>query len=171
MSAFTKIVDPATVQATPKRFDLTASEPQRRTIAQRLDLLDLPVFTARLALCREAGADILRLEGEIEAAVVQRCVATLEPVESAVAHGFVERYGTEPEGPADEIVVQADEDADLDRLPPGGLDIAEIAVQHLSLALDPYPRAPGAEPGWSGAGEGEPEGPFAKLKVLKGGKG
>jgi len=57
-------------------------------------------------------------------------------------------------------------------LPAEGIDLGELVVQELAVALDPYPRAPGAEvPEAYRPPEVEEEsGPFAALKVLKGDK-
>ena len=47
----------------------------------------------------------------------------------------------------------------------GAADLAEALAQQLSLAIDPYPRAPGAEmPDLEGGGA---HGPFATLLKLK----
>lgn len=174
MSAFSHIIDPATVQAKQRHFKLAPDEAQRTAIAKRLELPDLPAFTAEIGLQREKGSETLRLTGHVRARVVQSCVATLEPVESEIDHPFVERYSPDAELGDSEIVVDADEETDIDLLPEDGLDVAEIAVQHLSLALDPYPRAPGAEAGGDAAladsPDDVPSGPFAGLAVLKGGK-
>ena len=53
----------------------------------------------------------------------------------------------------------------------GQIDLGELAVVHLALGLDPYPRAPGAAfkaPSWvEKDGKSEPESPFAVLAQLK----
>jgi uncharacterized metal-binding protein YceD (DUF177 family) len=57
-------------------------------------------------------------------------------------------------------------------LGPEGLDLGEVAAEELSLALDPYPRKPGARLEKSRYGESEEEAekgrnPFAVLAGLK----
>ena len=52
----------------------------------------------------------------------------------------------------------------------GAIDLGEAAAQTLALALDPYPRSPGAAAALKEAGvigEGE-AGPFGGLAALKG---
>ena len=70
----------------------------------------------------------------------------------------------EPDGEGDvELDLEADDPPDV--LDAETLDLARYLVEHLALALDPFPRKPGAvfEPP-VGA---EPESPFAVLKALK----
>lgn len=175
MSEFSKIVEPETIQARQRTFHLAPDSAQRAAIAKRLEVPGLPEFTADIALIREQGSDILRLTGHIQAKIVQRCVSTLEPVESEIDYPFIERYTADIDaGSSDgEIVIDQADDLDIDTLPPDGLDVADITVQHLSLALDPYPRSPAADDkaGSLQTGDGPPSGPFAKLALLKGGRG
>ncbi len=57
---------------------------------------------------------------------------------------------------------------------PGGIDLGEAVAQQLALALEPYPRAPGAalpeEPCARTGGARAAEGPFAALESLKRGR-
>ena len=64
-------------------------------------------------------------------------------------------------------------DFDAEPLEEDRLDLAEIAAEELYLALDPYPRAPGARvSAGDNGGENGPArtGPFAALAALKGKK-
>jgi hypothetical protein len=65
-------------------------------------------------------------------------------------------------------VEPSDGDEDPDDLPAeaGAVDMGEALAQQLSLALDPYPRAPGAELP-AEATDGGAHGPFAALAKLK----
>jgi hypothetical protein len=59
-----------------------------------------------------------------------------------------------------------DEWDDVELVDDGAIDIGELAVQYLSLSLDPYPRKPDAS--WPATGaEAEPASPFAVLRGLK----
>jgi hypothetical protein len=72
---------------------------------------------------------------------VQNCVVSLEDFSAAVDERFTvrcvpdgeESHDPDPEAP-DEITYVN-----------GVLDLGEAAAEQLALALDPYPRAPGAE--------------------------
>lgn len=85
-----------------------------------------------------------RLEASLGATVVQDCVVTLEPVATRIdetvarryVEGFREAEGSEAEVPGD----------DVEGLP-ASLDLHEVMVEALALALPPYPRAEGVELG------------------------
>ncbi len=75
-------------------------------------------------------------------------------------------------GPAGqgEVLVDPEGVDPAEPLPAEGIDLGELVVQELAVALDPYPRKPGAEvPAEYRPPEVETkEGPFAALKALKG---
>ncbi len=89
-------------------------------------------------------------DGVLAAAVVQVCVVTLEPFEAAVGERFHVRFVPEDEargeGKLDDDGFDDDPDAP-DTIPYDGraIDLGEAAVEQLALALDPFPRKPGAE--------------------------
>ncbi len=171
MTEFSMIIAPENLAREGRTARLQPGTEQLGAIAERLELVDLPAFTADIDLRWEGAGETLRLAGRLIATVVQRCVVTLQPVSADIDYSFVERYLLEPAETDDEILVSVDEELDLDVIPETGLDIADIAVQHLSLALDPYPRHPDAEEQTEARADlDEPTGPFAKLAVLKGGK-
>ena len=71
--------------------------------------------------------------------------------------------------PKDEETELAEEDCDTAFFSGDSIDIGEAVAETLALALDPFPRAPGADERLRDAGvldEGE-TGPFAILKALK----
>ncbi|HEX7970110.1 MAG TPA: YceD family protein, partial [Stellaceae bacterium] len=73
----------------------------------------------------------------------QACVVTLEPVAARVEDSFALLYGAAEEEGAEEVVLSGEVEL-VEPLPDRLLDIGEVVAQQLSLALDPYPRAPGA---------------------------
>lgn len=171
MSDFSHIVMPDAVPREGRTVRLRPSEEQLSAIAERLELVELSSFTADIDLRWEGVGETLRLAGRLVASIVQRCVVTLQPVFAEIDFPFVERFALESPDLEEEILVSADEELDRDVIPAEGLDVADIAVQHLSLALDPYPRHPDAEEQAEANDEPDvPTGPFAKLAVLKGGK-
>jgi len=141
---------------------IVASPAERAAVARRLDLVALDLLEADLRLRLVAGGTVLEIVGTIEAAVVQTCVVTLEPVPARlslpveIAYALT-RGATDDEEPLDPGAPEP--------LPPEGLDLGEEVVQTLSLGLDPYPRAPGAA--LPEEASSAPEHPFAKLKDLK----
>ena len=126
---------------------------------------------------RKGGAGMLRLSGHLSAEVSQACVATLEPVASRIEADYTVLYSLEP-GPAPasadaerpsmaEVVVDPEAEDPPEALGPAGLDLGEAVAQQLAVALDPYPRAPGALLDGTGAVDTSPRGGFAVLETLK----
>jgi uncharacterized metal-binding protein YceD (DUF177 family) len=145
---------------------LTATPEECAALARRFGILAVERLQGELVLRPEPGGTI-RVRGSLEAAVVQNCVVTLEPVPQAVREEVDWRFLPSDREPADE--------ADgPDEIPTenGVMELGEALAEQLSLALDPYPRAPGASlpPELTEAPDAEQEvrrNPFA---VLKGGK-
>lgn len=164
---FSRIVEPSKLPAGGSSYVLEPSVEERAALAERFDLLSLDGFRAGLRLVPVEGSAVLRLTGTIEARVVQRCVVTLKPVESAleVPVDIVLR-------PADTLTDEIDHEEDVEPYWDDSIDIGEIAVEELALALDPYPRSAEAGPrGEAAHVEGEPSpGPFDALASLRGKK-
>lgn len=142
---------------------IVASPAERAAVAKRLDLLALDRLQATLNLRLIAGGTLLEIAGRIEAAVVQSCVVTLEPVPADLSLPVEIAYALTRAAP-EEDEESVDPNAP-EPLPLGGLDLGEEVVQLLSLGLDPYPRAPGAALPQEAASA--PDHPFAKLRELK----
>ena len=177
-------VSPERLGEAPYETRVVASEAERAALAARLGLLELVRLEARLTLRRGAPGARLRLEGHLEAEVVQACVVSLEPVAGTIEADFVQVYQLEPpleasaleapSGAAPEVTVgPGSEDEDPEPLEGGELDLGEAVAQELALALDPYPRAPGTRVPEAYRAEDQGEGeagrhrPFAALKALK----
>ena len=111
----------------------------------------------------------MRVEGEVSARITQTCVVSLEPfevdVEEPVEARFLPRDAKRPapESGADEFVDPDEPDEIVD----GRVDLGKLASEFLTLALDPYPRKPGAAfaPPADLAEEGSP---FSGLKPTSG---
>lgn len=141
---------------------LEATPAEREALAARLGLLGLDALTAEIDLAPAPGG-ALRARGTLRAAVVQECVVTLDPVPQSVEAPIDWRILPPGEEPSDELDDGPDE---IESEPDGSVDLGEALVQDLALALDPYPRAPGAELP-SGASDGKAS-PFAALRALGG---
>lgn len=117
-------------------------------IAARLQLEALTTFAASFALSRAEDSPIIGVEGSLKAEIRQLCVVTLEPFDSSVSEAFSASFTTErpasEEG--EEIIVDAASDDEPEPISRGRIELGELAVQMLSLALDPYPRRPGVPP-------------------------
>ncbi len=106
------------------------------------------------------------------ATVVQDCVITLDPVTTRIDETLRRTYLSDYETPdADDAEMPEDDTADP---LPTALDLYDVALEALALALPPYPRAPGAELGsvvYTEPGEApltdEAARPFAGLAAMR----
>lgn len=170
---FSYPVDAASLPARGVVRRIAPDDEERAAIAERLGLQALEAFEIEIAVTPWRG-DGARLSASFEADVVQTCVVTLDPVPQHVSDRFEVTFlppdRIVPPQPGDEIEVSAgEEDAPEPLGGPAGtvLDAGELAVQYLSLALDPYPRAPGAQLPDAATGNGGEVSPFAALAALK----
>jgi uncharacterized metal-binding protein YceD (DUF177 family) len=146
---------------------LEATEAERTALAQRFGILALPALAAEVRLRRIRAGRYIEADLHFTAEVVQSCVVTLEPVAAAIDDRARELYG--PIGgsakPADEVLVDPDSPEPIEG---ASLDLGEAVAQHLALAIDPYPRAPGAAgPAPEAGGPAERPSPFQGLAALK----
>jgi len=153
--------------ALAQRIEANAAE--REAVARRLGLEALHELSADLTVRARAGGRLIEVEGDLHARLTQQCVVTLEPVESEVEERFMQRFTTDPDfAQSDEIVVDVEEEDVPEPVEGETVDLGEALVQQLALALDPYPRKPGAEIEWR-EGDADESNPFAVLKQLKSG--
>ncbi len=149
--------------------DISATADERAALARRFDLVEIGKLEARLTLRRTRGKARVRLAGHLSADVTQSCVVSADPVGSQIEKDFTVIYGDVDHG--SEVLIEPEGDADFEPLPDGPLDLGETVAQELALALDPYPRAPGAaveSPANGGDAPPEPrQNPFAVLAKLK----
>lgn len=129
-------------------FAIEADATERAALAKRLGLLSLESLNASGTLETITGGKGGMLRGRFRAHVTQACIVTLEPVPAAIEDGFSLDYAV-----AEQAAIVAPKEVDIDLEvgdPPeplvnGRVDVGEVVAEHLALALDPYPRAPGVE--------------------------
>lgn len=168
---FSRPVRADTVGEAPRAIEIEANEAERRALGERFGLQAVERLTARFALSRVAAG--ILAEGQVQAAVVQSCVATAEPVPATVDER-VRLLFSDAATDGEEVELG---EADLDVLPMDGgtVELGEAAAETLALALDPFPRAPDAEAALRAAGVRTEEearlerSPFAALKDRLGG--
>jgi hypothetical protein len=139
---------------------LEAGPAEREALARRLGLLVLHALVADLRLVPDVEGAV-RVTGRMTAELDQECGISLAPVRQSVAEGVAWRLLPEGMEPTD-----GEHDPDDIESEQGAADLGEALAQQLSLAIDPYPRAPGAELP-EGLGDQEAHGPFASLLKLK----
>ena len=162
---FSRRIDGLRLDAGGETFEIVANVEERAGLARRFDLLELGRLKATVKVMPMAGG-FYRLAATLEAALVQACTVTLEPVPSRIAESFSLSFG--PVDEAGEIVLDGESEP-VEPLEDGMIDIGEAVAQQLSLALDPFPRAPGAaiEIESIVSNESSRESPFAALARLK----
>lgn len=109
-------------------------------LARRMQLPGILALRCAFRLVR-LTADIILAEGRLRAKVVQTCVVSLDDFAADIDERFRIRFV-----PAGQESDDPDPESDDEIGYTGGmLDLGEAAAEQLALALDPYPRAPGAE--------------------------
>lgn len=137
-------------------FDVEAAPDELPAIAARLHVVALARLGCAFKL-RRVGATTIEAQGVLQAQVTETCVVSLDPFGHDVREEFTLYFV--PAGTEDDDL---DPEA-IDEIPYSGsaIDLGEAAVEQLALALDPYPRKPGAA--LSAEHAAEPPGPFAAL--------
>ena len=125
---------------TGQTFTVEADAAECAAIAERLLLPAVAQLRCRWDL-RTGQKGSVEANGLLEAEVTQECVVTTEPFTARVAEAFSVRFviaGRESD--------DADDPDEPDELTYDGatLDLGEASIEQLALALDPYPRKPGA---------------------------
>ncbi len=153
-----------------------ASADELEAIATALDVPACRTLEAHYVI-RPIGGERFRVQGNIEAAVTQTCIVSLEPVEATIAESFDEEYWPAEQIPPPGQGAESEEHEALANTAPepieqGVIALGRLVYELLSTALDPYPRAPGVDFTWSEpvalSERGEAAGnPFAALAVLK----
>jgi uncharacterized metal-binding protein YceD (DUF177 family) len=151
-----------------ERIDLTADEPELKSIAKRLGLASIDRLEAHVTLSKTG--DLLRAEGRLVATLEQNCVVTGDPIAAHVDEPFTLLFAPEPpaNGPDEEIELR-ESDCDLVFYDGAAIDLGGAVADTLALSLDPYPRSAAADAALKEAGvltEGQ-AGPFAALAALK----
>ena len=157
-----------TISAEPRGMEIAAEPEEREALARRFGLVAIHFLSAEASLTRN-GENVI-VEGRLRASVTQSCVATAVPLEARVDEPFRIEFRPEPTaGTPDEEVELSEAEMDVTFYDGGSIDLGEAVAETLSLSLDPWPRAPGAEEVLKAAGvKGETEaGPFAALAALK----
>ena len=159
-----------TIGERDRPVEIEASAAERAALAGRFGLVALDALSARFDLRRD-GAGFLA-SGHVRASVVQACSVTGDPLPVQIDEAVALRFAEEMVEGEEEIELSVDA---LDTLPveQGAIDLGEAAAETMALALDPFPRGPGAAAVLKAAGVvGEDEvatGPFADLKAKLGG--
>ncbi|MFC0282982.1 DUF177 domain-containing protein [Camelimonas abortus] len=148
------------------RVTVEADEAARARMARAFDLRALPYMKATFTLGGDARR--LRVKGRLRAEIRQTCVVTLDEFDSAIDEDIdlVFSEDAPPEG----VNPNFDDDGDgrvedIEPIIDDRIDLGALAAEYLSLAIDPWPRRPGASFDWKDPEDGDS--PFAALRRLK----
>lgn len=168
-------------------FNIKPESEDLQALAVALDILTVHSIKATMTLHRTKKS--LRIRGEVSAVVDQSCVATLEPVRQRVSEEIDRTYVASREevelvfkkmNSNREMMIDPDEIDPPEVIENGRLDLAAIALEHVILGFDLYPRAKGSEAASSlvvgenadsDTGESGKKSPFAALAKLKTARG
>jgi uncharacterized metal-binding protein YceD (DUF177 family) len=155
---FSRPIAAERIGAAETRIDVEANVEERQALAERMRVPALLALRCGFALRRETGA--IRATAMLHARLTRECVVSLEEFETALDEDFALRFV--PEGTeSTEIDPEKDDEIPYAN---GTIDLGEAAAEQLALALDPYPRKPGAVlPEEAEA----PTSPFAALDALR----
>lgn len=157
-----------TIGAGDVAVSIEADAAERAALAARFGLVGIGRLSADYVLRKDATGVIAT--GRVLAAVRQTCVATGEPVAAKIDEPFSLRFVAGAGDDAEEVELDPEE-LDVMFHDGGAIDLGEAAAETLALALDPFPRAPGAEEVLKRAGvisedEARPLGALAGLRDL-----
>ncbi|MDB5456924.1 MAG: DNA-binding protein [Caulobacter sp.] len=146
----------------------------RKAIARAIGLVSLESLRAEVFV--SSWMDGAEVSGLLRARVVQVCSATADEFEEPIETRFSVRVipadsEHAPQEEGGELGVDLDSDDPPDVLEGQTIDVSAYVVEHLALALDPFPRKPGAV--FEAPQPTVDLSPFAALKALKnpGGEG
>ena len=161
------LIEKLTAGGTRHHIEMNAEEGV--ALAKRFDILGVDALSADVTL-KSGPKGSVRLDGDLVAQVRQACVVTLAEVPARIAEHFSRAYapaGRDEEEGTGDITVDLEAEDPPDPLVGNSIDIGEATAEALALALDPYPRAPGAVFETQAEGASGAPNPFAALAVLK----
>lgn len=162
---WTHVIEVAAVPPEGQVFELAPDEATRERLARFAGVVAIPSLKARLEV-RPAGVKGAHVAGNLEGVVRQTCVVSLEEFDNPVAESIAVDFAVDPESAG-----EPEEDEDLpDPIIDGKIDLGALATEFLVLAVDPYPRKPGAQLVVPQSAEPESGGrrsPFENLSGLK----
>lgn len=169
---FHRWIAPADKGAVRSVHRIEASEAERATLAEWLDIPAVNALTAELTVTR-AGTDSAKVAGSFRADLTLTCGVSLDPfeqrIDGEIEHEFRRPDAVSRAGREDgEVVVNLDTE-EPGEWRPQGIDLGALLAEELSLALPDFPRKPDAE--LEGAPDEVPAdekpNPFAALAKLK----
>lgn len=165
---FEKFVELTTLSEAGMDILLAPNEEERAQIADWSDATAVPIFEAKVMLKRLSPSRFSYV-ADLKAQVIQPCSVTLEPVTQTIEQNFTrELHLTQASRHRPELVELtpgAGEDESPEEIENPRYNVAGPVLEEFSLAIDPYPRAPGVA--YEPPPDEKPASPFAVLARLK----
>lgn len=164
-------------------FEISPDAAELPSLARALDVLAVHSLSASITLHRTKKS--IRVRGEVQAVIDQSCVVSLEPVQQKIKETIDRTYVSsrdEVEKVFKKMNANREMMIDIDEVDPpevmesGRLDLAAIALEHVVLGIDLYPRSKNAETSLGAAvdqkalslnSSAQKESPFSALAELK----
>jgi Large ribosomal RNA subunit accumulation protein YceD len=152
--------------------DIEADQPTRKAMADVAGLREILSASASLDVMPKGGGRF-HVAGRVRARVGQTCVVTLDPIENDIDEPIDLIFAPPEQIPElSDLVDDAAESEEEIPDPPepivnGIIDLGRLATDALFLAIDPYPRKPGAVFEPRVEADDPEDHPFAALKALK----
>ena len=142
-----------------KRYQLKAEQEECGRIAQRLGVVAVRDLEGEVHI--RATKTIIDISGSLRAELTRECVSSLEEMDEAVADSFELQFFRSEQALE---AIEDEEEAEFAEVHEGDtFDLGELLVQQLSLAMDPFPRKPGATSLAAEFGADKAVSPFAGL--------
>lgn len=133
----------------PVRIEANAEQRAALAAAHGLESVESYVADLQVTAWKRHG---VRVSGSIRAKITQTCVVTLEPLDAVIDEDVeglflpdnskLGRQGFETGG---EIVIDVDGDDAPETFSGDHIDVGALSEEFFGLAIDPYPRKPGAD--------------------------
>jgi uncharacterized metal-binding protein YceD (DUF177 family) len=162
----------AQIPETGLAVDIEAGAAQRTAIAEIAGLRGITSAHAQFELKLQRDGRV-HVAGRLQARIGQTCVVTLEPIENEIdeAISLIFAPPEQVKEFADFVDQAEDDEAEVPEPPEpiegGVIDLGRLATDVLYLAIDPYPRKPGAVFEPHVAAPDPEDHPFAALKALQ----
>lgn len=165
---FEKFVELSALSEAGMDVVLAPSETERAQIAEWSDVSAVPIFEAKVTLKRLSPSRFSYV-ASLKAQVIQPCSVTLDPVTQTIEEKFTRElhltHAARHRPELVELAPGAGEDEAPEEIESPRYNVAGPVLEEFSLAIDPYPRAPGVA--YEPPAEEKPESPFAVLAKLK----
>ncbi len=151
--------------------EIVADEKSRATMARVAGLRDVLEAGASFDLALKRDGQV-QVTGRVHARIGQTCVVTLDPIENEIDEAVDLTFAPPEQIPEmADFVDDGESEADMPDPPEpivnGMIDLGRVATDALFLAIDPYPRKPGASFEPPPEAHDPEDHPFARLKALK----